>query len=98
VTAPTLFDEMPKARLSDPQTSHEAAERVQRSSRELTDAIRWWLAKQGGPRTAFEIGDAIAGYRWSHASVRSGVSRAGLRVVDENGRSPRGQKARRYSL
>ncbi len=86
---------LPLARKSDPQTSHQAARTVAPGNSELIRAIRWFVERRG-PVTAFEIGDAIAGARWSHATVRTAVARAGLVVVDERGVSPRGRACTRY--
>lgn len=97
MTALSLF-EQPKARASDPMTAHEAAASVRPASRELIDAIVWWVGKQPQPVSAFQIADAIAGARWSHATVRTAVSRAGLWAVDADGVTPRRRKCLRYRV
>ena len=93
----SLFD-APQVRRTDPPTAHLAAASVKPASRELCEAIRWFVARRTEPVTAFQIADAIYGQRWSHATVRTAVARAALTVADEEGRSPRGQRARRYVI
>lgn len=88
----------PRARWSDPSTSHTAAECVKPGSRPLVEAIRWWISKQSEPKTAFQIADAIAGYRWQPDTVRTCVSRAGLHAVDNEGRTPGNRRCLRYVL
>lgn len=98
MSAPSLFDpQTPHARPTDAQTSWEAAQVVTAGNESLVYAIRWLVARRA-PLTAFEIADAIAGTRWSHATVRTACARAGLVAVDDCGRSPRGRKASRYRL
>lgn len=99
MTMPSLFDQ-PRARASDPETAHEAAAVVKPASSALIAAIRWTL--QGGARlSAFDIAAAVEREhpgRWDEGTVRTAVSRAGLRAVDTGGTSPRGQRCCRYSL
>lgn len=97
MTAMTLFDQ-PRARVSDPLPSHTAADCVKPGSKELVEAIRWWVSKQPEPKSAFEIAAAIAGQRWQGDTVRTAVSRAGLHAVDVNGRTPGGRRCTRYVL
>lgn len=99
--APSLFD----SRLTDPSTSDAAAERVRPGRSALIEAIRdvlaptWSPYKQ--PLTAFEIAERVEQVfprRWDEGSIRSAISRAGLRAVDNKGVSPRGSRCLRFSL
>lgn len=96
MNAPTLFDAPPLARASDPPTAHIAAAKVKPASKELIEAIHWYMDRQSTPKTAFQIADALCGRRWAHQTVVTCVSRAALYVYDELGESPRGQACRRY--
>ena len=91
---PSLFD----ARLTDPETSHEAGAKSRKSRKELVAAIRWWVARQSEPVSQFDIADALCGPAWSHATVRSACSAAGLFCVDTLGKSPRGSRCTRYLI
>lgn len=86
-------------RASDPPTSTAAAAVARRGRAELIGAIAWWLRLQREPRTAFDVANAIAGARWSNASVRTALHRVpNLIVVDELGVTPRGRRCQRYVL
>lgn len=90
---PSLFD--PRARTSDPSTSHLAAVRVRPGNAELVKAIRQYVYEYG-PSTAFEIADSLEG-RWQHDTIRSACARAGLDKVD-GGETPRGRPCCVYGL
>ncbi len=97
MTMPSLFD-TPRARATDPTTAHEAAKITRPGNAELINAIRWYVQRRPAPVSAYEIADAIAGYRWQHDTVRTAVSRAGLHCVDTDGLTPRGRRCTRYVL
>lgn len=101
MTAPTLFDQLePRARRSDPVTSHEAAAKVAPGRSELVEAIRWTL-HGCEPATAFEIAAAVERShpgRWDEGTVRTAIKRADLVAVDDLGISPRGIRCLRFVL
>lgn len=106
MTEQTLFD-LPKARASDPSPSHLAAARVKPARRALVEAIREVVGATqvarlpSGPITAFTIAQMVEQLyprRWDSSTVRTAISTAGLRAVDTEGVSPRGQRCIRYEL
>ena len=84
------------ARDTDPSTSHDAAETVAPANAAIVTAIRSHL-RLTGTATAFEIAEKLAGKRWGESTIRTAVSRAGLRQVGIAS-SPRGQRCMIYSL
>lgn len=100
---PLTFHAQPVARASDPGTSHKAAMRAKPGNSVLVAEIRRVVGEwnQGDPMDAFHIARVVESQyprRWSEGTIRTAVSRAGLRAVDTEGRSPRGQRCIRYSL
>lgn len=90
------LDDLPRARATDPHTSHLAAAVIEPGLNEMQVAIRRFV-RVNGPATAFEIADAVAGDRWQHDSVRAEVARL-LNKSDSLGRSPGGRPCVRYEL
>lgn len=101
VTAIPLFElDPPRARGTDPETSHRAARKVRPANQDLVNAIRATL-KDFGPLTAFEIAShvlAAHGNRWSEATVRTACARAGLEKYEYEATSPRGLPCAVYCL
>jgi hypothetical protein len=108
IDTPSLFEpsdrEMldrraPRARASDPSSSHEAAAIIKPANAEMVQAIRkavWTL----GASTAFEIAqevDRTNPGRWQPDSLRTACSRAGL-VKFEGGRTPGGRSCMLYAI
>lgn len=93
----------PRARHSDPETSHRAAAAVKPGGKEMNEAILR-AAHPTHAYTAFEIAQNIAYFtpnRWDEGSLRSAVSRLGKRgllVKDGKGKSPRGQPCDKWRL
>lgn len=91
------FDFRPRARATDPETSRRAAAVTEPGNNELIRLIRSHVYLYG-PKTAFEIADALAGNRWQHDTIRSAVSRAGLSTCDFKGVTPGGRPCTLYVL
>ena len=90
----------PTSRMTDPDTSRQAATTVEAANMTLVTAIRrqLWLY---GPQTAFEIADAICrlfGDRWQPDTVRTACARAGLRKSYARGLTPGGRPCVMYVL
>lgn len=102
-----VWHEEPRARHSDPGTSHQAAAKVKPGSAAMNAAILETVRVgrlYGGALTAFEIAEYVQithPRRWDEGSVRTAVSRLGKRgllVKDGKGKSPRGQPADTWRL
>ncbi len=99
MSQPTLFDE-PLARLSDPETAHEAARALLPGNDELIRKIRLCVSRYG-PMSAFDVArhiDASDKDRWASSSIISACSRAGLEVAKISGVSPRGRRCQLFIL
>src|SRR6185369_15114118 len=95
----SLFDE-PRARSTDPATSHRAAELVRPVNSELIEYSHAALAR-GGLLTHEEIADAVDGAqpdRWTRGTIVSACARAGLFEWDETVTNKRGHTVRLWSL
>lgn len=98
----------PRARHSDPDTSHQAAAVVKQGSAAMNAAIlcvvEWYWSLTGEPATAFQIAHRVEELepdRWDEGGIRSAVSRLGKRgllVKDGKGKSPRGQPCDKWRL
>ena len=88
------------ARVSDPQTSHDAARTVREPA--LLNAAIVSYVRIYGPVTRFQVADALSETRrWRHDTVRTRVSAlAGkggpLSEADNCGVSPAGRACKRY--
>ena len=112
MTDATLFDlpplprvappgEFPRARVSDPQTSREAAREVAKGAKELElEIVR--VVKMYGPLSAFGVAVILGNQRWDSSTVRTAVSRCAkarrIFAYDEAGVSPRGRACTRYDV
>lgn len=101
---PTLFDQ-PRARHSDPSSSHEAAASVRPAQEELNIEIIGAVRCRPFPVTAFDIAQIVQACnpdRWDEGTIRTRVSALGkqgrLVRADHAGLSPRGQRCARWYL
>jgi hypothetical protein len=75
----------PRARHTDPSSSHEAATRIRTGNGALIAAIRDTLAAAGRPLTQYEIAEQVGRAwpgRWQADSIRTACARARLELVD----------------
>jgi hypothetical protein len=95
----TSLDFEAKARAADPQTSHDAAARVDVAGSHAI--VSDYLARQSSPLTSAEIVAGI-GERCSDGRIRGALvelCRLGsVRVSDTDGRSAKGNPCSRYEL
>lgn len=100
----SLFD-LPKARASDPSTSHEAAASVRPAQEELNIEIISVIRSAPFPVTAFDIARMVQAFnwnRWDEGTVRTRVSalrkEGRIAFADGAGVSPRGRRCDRFHL
>lgn len=93
-------DAPPRARTTDPSTSHEAAEVIAPGNSELVEAIRKYVTKYG-MATAWQIAAGVRAAnpgRWQEDSIRSACARADLVKLEGWGESPGGRRCCLYTL
>lgn len=89
----------PRARETDPSTSHEAARVVKEGNSALVHEIKRAITLHG-PKTQFQLASYIGARhpaRWTEATIRSACARAGLEECGETTNS-RGRRVKLWRL
>jgi hypothetical protein len=100
MTQLSLSEVFPRARDTDPDTSHAAARAVQPGNSALVCAIRA-VVRSYGPMTQFSIARVVEREHpdhWSEPTIRTACARAGLTRLNMWERSPRGHRAYLFDL